>query len=150
MTKLRLLIGIVLLTSYQLALADYTTIWLICTNSQILDPDKGSMSPTSGESLFSVRYLDDGSANIRMQDRDVYFAGYIREEEIVGQAKYYIEKPDIRSNIEALAITQHLKINRYSGAFILSFENAKGRFLYYGTCRPADKPPDKPPDKPLF
>src|SRR5690554_6680634 len=90
---------------------DPESIRLICTYSYTIN-DKGEVSGTSGEDLFTIIPLESGLAIIRKQRLGTPFIGTVSKEEIAGEATYDM------SNVK---ISESLVINRFTGEFQLSF-----------------------------
>lgn len=109
--------------------AEENTIRLICKYSHTID-DQGQSSGTSGEDLITVVYSKNGSAVIKKQDLGAEFTGIVNEEEIQGETRYKIQDS---------IFYQALLINRYTGAFQITFgvEENKGGLIHYGKCKQA-------------
>jgi hypothetical protein len=134
MKRLLLIPTILLATVIETSLAaenSNQTIRLLCAYSYTIDSD-GKRSDTSGEDLFTVMYAENGQAKIRKQGLSSEFSGKISEEKIVGEVTYKV------TNIQ---FTEFLVINRFTGAFQISFGAVgKGGLIHFGTCRPVTKP----------
>ena len=128
---LTLLIFAAFLGAPFIASADENTIRLICKYSHTID-DQGKSSDTSGEDLITVKYSSDGKAIIKKQDLGAEFTGTVNEEQISGETRYKIQDSIFH---------QTLLINRYTGAFEITFgvEGKKAGLIHYGNCKPALK-----------
>ena len=111
--------------------AEENTIRLICKYSHTIEAD-GSSSGTSGEDLVTVSYSDNGAAIIRKQGLGAEFKGTISDEEIQGKTEY---------KISGSTIQQTIVINRYTGAFEITFKiiGSEGGLIHCGTCEPVAK-----------
>ena len=111
--------------------AEPNTIRLICKYSHTIDAD-GSSSRTSGEDLVTVNYTDNGDATIKKQGLGAEFVGKISDEEIYGETTYEISE---------LTFHQTLRINRYTGAFEITFKTigSEDGLIHCGICEPITK-----------
>ena len=111
--------------------AEENTIRLICKYSHTIEAD-GSISRTSGEDLVTVNYSDSGAAIIKKQGLGAEFKGTISNEEIEGKTEY---------EISGSIIQQTIVINRYTGAFEITFKiiGSEGGLIHCGTCEPVAK-----------
>lgn len=111
--------------------AEANTIRLICQYSHTIEAD-GKSSGTSGEDLVTVNYSDTGEAIIKKQGLGARFIGTITDEEIKGKTAY---------KISGTTIQQTIVINRYTGAFEITFEivGSERGLIHYGTCEPVAK-----------
>jgi hypothetical protein len=111
------------------AWADDTVIRLVCRYSYTID-DKGVKSGTTGEDLVTVKYSRDGQATMKKQGLGAEFYGTITDEQIVGETSYKIQE---------MTLQQELRINRYTGAFEITFGvlGKKNGLVHYGKCVPA-------------
>ena len=109
--------------------ASEKTMRLICTFSHSIDQNSES-SATSGNSLFTIKYTNKGSATIKKQDLDAIFYGTVTEEEINGETQY---------KIQDMLFVQTLNINRFTGSFSLSYGINESFILHFGTCKPANE-----------
>jgi len=111
------------------AWADDTIIRLSCRYSYTVDHN-GVKSGTTGEDVMIVKYTRDGRAAIKKQDLGAEFYGTITDEEIVGETSYKIQETTYH---------QELRINRYTGAFVITFGalGKKTGLVHYGKCIPA-------------
>lgn len=111
------------------AWADDAAIRLVCRYSYTIDA-KGARSGTTGESLLTVKYSRDGQATIKKQDLGAEFRGTITDEQIVGETDYKIQETTYH---------QELRINRYTGAFEITFGvlGKENGLVHYGKCIPA-------------
>ena len=127
MKKTRI-ISVILLTLFFVleAHAERNTIRLICKYSHTINTE-GKSSGTSGEDLITVNYSDNGDAIIKKQGLGAEFTGTITDEEVYGKTEY---------KISGSTIQQTLMINRYTGAFEITFEiiGSKGGLIHYGIC----------------
>jgi hypothetical protein len=121
------IIAIILVVPFELAAAQ-KTIRLICKYTHTID-DQGKTTGTSGEDLVTVDYSENGSAIIKKQGLGAEFSGTVNEEEIRGETRY---------KIQSLVFHQTLTINRYTGAFEITFgvEGEKAGLIQYGKCKP--------------
>ena len=102
------------------------TIRLICKYSQTIDGTNGKSSGTSGEELVTVAYSDDGTAAIKKEGVGALFIGTISDEKIYGETEY---------EISGSKFQQTIMINRYTGAFEITFiTGSGGGLIHYGTC----------------
>jgi len=106
--------------------AEQNTIRLICNYSYTIDAE-GKSSKTSGEDLITVKYSDNGEAIIKKQGLGAVFIGTVSDEEIYGKTEY---------EISGFAIQQTLMINRYTGAFEITFKKvgSEGGLIHCGIC----------------
>lgn len=106
--------------------AEENTIQLICKYSHTIEVD-GRSSGTSGEDLVTVNYSDNGEAIIRKQGLGAEFSGTISDEQIQGKTEY---------RISGSTIQQTIVINRYTGAFEITFKiiGSEGGLIHCGTC----------------
>jgi hypothetical protein len=109
--------------------ASEKTMRLICTYSHTIDQNSESRA-TSGDSLFTIKYTNKGSATIKKQDLGAIFYGAVTEEEINGETQFKIQ-----DNL----IVQTLNINRFTGSFSLSYGTKEGGIVHLGTCKPANE-----------
>jgi hypothetical protein len=111
--------------------AEENTIRLICKYSHTIEAD-GRSSRTSGEDLVTVTYSDNGDAIIIKQGLEAEFNGTISDEEIQGKTEY---------KISGSTIQQAIVINRYTGAFEITFKiiGSEGGLIHCGTCEPVAK-----------
>jgi S1-C subfamily serine protease len=107
------------------------TFLLICKYSHTIEAD-GRISKSSGENLVTVNYTDDGDATIKKQDLGAEFLGKISDEEIYGETTYKISE---------LTLYQTLRINRYTGAFEVTYKTmgSEGGLIHCGICEPITK-----------
>jgi hypothetical protein len=110
------------------AWADEVAIRLVCRYSYTIDA-KGVQSGTTGESHLTVKYSRDGQATIKKQDLGAEFRGTITDEQIVGETSYKIQETTYH---------QELRINRYTGAFEITFGvlGKETGLVHYGKCIP--------------
>ena len=128
MTPIIISVFLTLFFSYE-GHAESNTIRLICKYSHTFDADWTS-SRTSGEDLVTVNYTDNGEATIKRQGLGAEFVGKISDEEIYGETAY---------KIQGLTFHETLRINRYTGAFEITFKiigGSKGGLIHSGTCEP--------------
>jgi hypothetical protein len=111
------------------ASADDTVIRLVCRYSYTIDA-KGVQSGTTGEDFITIKYPENGQATIKKQGLGAEFHGKVSDEQIVGETTYKIQE---------LTFHQELRINRYTGAFEITFGVlGKGAgLIHYGKCSPA-------------
>ena len=110
------------------SIASDNTIRLICAYDYTIDQN-AERSPTSGESLFTINYTNQGSATIKKQDLGALFYGTVTEEQIYGKTRYKIQ--------DKLFI-QALTINRYTGSFELTFGTKDSGLIHFGKCKQAN------------
>lgn len=124
-----LLVAIVIWNVSTEAWADDTVIRLVCRYSYTID-DKGVKSETTGEDLVTVKHSRDGKATIKKQGLGAEFYGTITDEQIVGETSYKIHETTWH---------QELRINRYTGAFEITFGvlGKETGSIHYGKCIPA-------------
>jgi|LGVF01.1.fsa_nt_gb hypothetical protein len=128
MKKASIIIPIFLTMFFVLkAHAEQNTIRLICKHSHTIDATNGKSSGTTGEDLVTVKYLDNGDAIIRKEGLGAVFIGTISDEKIYGETEY---------EISGSKIQQTIMINRYTGAFEITFKitGSDGGLIHCGTC----------------
>ena len=104
------------------------TIRLVCKISHSVD-EKG-YSPTSGDNLLTVTFLDEGKATIRKQGLGAQFVASISKEMIVGHTIWGGD----------LQVKESISINRFTGSFENNIQ-AKGKagLIFFGTCSLASR-----------
>ncbi len=109
--------------------AEQNTIHLICKYSHTYDGHDDKTTPTSGEDLFTVTYLDSGEATIKKEGLGAPFKGVVSDEEIYGHTEYKIQN---------LTIQQTLLINRYLGKIEITFNTIGSKnsgLIHFGSCQ---------------